>query len=176
MKARLAALSIMLLVASCTAINPRSGRSLDADTARRIAVLIEDVAAGSTAISSLPESVDGVIIGQPDVTTAIESRRERFDECARYKAMLCIGENRRGLAHYRECDECKDRQIRNLVSMLILSENTDRWTIYEGIVKSNRLPSSALKTLREAFRTEHESRASSGELYQTQAGEWRSKP
>ena len=176
MKARLAAVSMMLLVVSCAAIDPRSGRSLDADTARRIAVFIEDVAAGSAEVSSLPESVDGVMIGQPDVRTAIESRRARFDECARYKAVQCIGENRRGLAQYRKCDECEDRQVRNVVDMLILSENDDRWAIYEVIVKGNRLPSSALKTLREAFRAEHESRASSGDLYQTQAGEWRSKP
>ena len=176
MKARLVAVSIMLLVASCTVLDSRSSPSLDEQTARRIAVFVEDVAAGRSAAESLPESVDGVIISQPDVTAAIESRRDRFDELARYKAMLCIGENRRGLAHYRKCEACKDRQVRNLVSMLILSENADRWAIYEGIVKSNRLPSRALKTLQEAFRAEHESRASSGELYQTQSGEWRSNP
>ncbi len=147
---------MVLMVASCAVIAPRSGRSLDTGTARRIAALIEDVVVGRAAIVSMPESVDGVIIGQPDVTAAIESRQTRFDACARYKTMQCIGENRRGLAHYRKCEACEDRQVRNQVYMLIISENDDRWAIYEGIVKGNRLPSPALKTLQEAFRAEHE--------------------
>ncbi len=180
MKARLVAVQtvvcVMTLVAGCTMIDPRSARSLDANTARRIAAVVEDVVAGRTAADSLPESVDGVTIGLPDVMTAVESRRARFEACARYKAVQCIGENKRGLAHYRKCDACEERQVRNQVLMLIDSENVDRWAIYESIVKGNRLPSSARRTLQEAFRAEHEARALSGELYQTQDGDWMYKP
>jgi len=176
MKTRLAVVCMLMLVASCTLLDPRSGRSLDASTARRIAVLIEDAAAGRTGTDSLPESVDSTTIGLPDVITAIESRRARRDALAQYKAMLCMGENRRGLVHYRKCEACEERHVRNLVDMLILSENDDRWAIYETIVKSNRLPSSARRTLQEAFRAEHEARTLSGELYQTQDGKWRSRP
>ena len=176
MKARLAVVCMIMLVASCTLIDPRSSRSLDANTARLIAVLIEDAVAGRTAADSLPESVDGVTIRLPDVMTAIESRRARFDACARYKAMQCIGENRRGLAEYRKCEACQEGKVRDLVLNLILSENDDRWAIYETIKKNNRLPSSARRTLQETFRAEHETRTLSGELYQTQDGEWRSKP
>jgi len=176
MRTRLAVVCMIGLAASCTLIDPRSGRSLDAHTARRIAVLIEDAAAGRTGTDSLPESVDGVTIGLPDVITAIESRRARRDACARYKAMQCIGENRRGLTQYRKCEACREGKVRDLVLNLIVSENDDRWAIYEAIKKSNRVPSSAREALQEAFGAEHEARTLSGELYQTQDGEWRSRP
>jgi len=90
--------------------------------------------------------------------------------------MQCMGENRRGLIEYRRCDACNTFMKRNMVRNLILAENDDRWAIYEGIVKGNRMPPSARKILEQAFAADHRSRLVAGELYQTPDGEWRSAP
>jgi len=177
MKAERLVLCVVLTAAlmGCAMFGPGSAESLDAETARQIASLVETVVAGDMEAELLPDSVGSVTIRLPAVMAAIESRRNRFASCARYKELNCIGENREGLAEYRKCDACQNRGTRNLVYALIVAENDDRWSIYEGIVKSNHLGRSARKTLQQSFRAEHEARASSGELYQTPEGEWRSK-
>jgi len=172
----LACMGCMIMFAGCLRLDFRVRRNLDVQTATQIAALIEDAVARNAEPAPLPESVGGVTIGLPAVRRAIETRRVRREAIGRYKAMGCIGENRRGLIHYRPCEQSEHGKVRELVLMLIVAENDDRWTIYDAITKGNQLAPSARKTLQLACRAEHEARASSGELYQTEDGTWMHKP
>src|SRR3989338_4979669 len=78
----------------------------------------------------------------PQVTSALENRRNRFDKLTILKQQGKIGENNRG---YMEAftDETE-------VTQTVAAENADRRVIYETIAQQNNL-SGALATIEKVF-------------------------
>ena len=151
-------------------------KSIDPNAAAEIASTIEDTVAGKVDLDTLPAAISGFTVSSAGVLEAISSRRERLESIEQYKDKLCIGENRRGLVHYRPCSECENPELRELVMTLIVEENDDRWTIYERIAKGNHLGRAASRTLRDAFCEEHKVRTAPGNLYQDETGQWKQGP
>ncbi len=99
----------------------------------------------------------------PEVQSAIDSRKARYDAIKVFKAQGAIGEDNQG--HVAALSGGAEAQ-------LVAAENADRELIYRAIVEQNNLPAGAIGTIRSTFAQEQRERAASGEKIQLPSGEW----
>jgi hypothetical protein len=103
----------------------------------------------------------GVVVGDETVKQAIRMRATRSKLLNEFLSSGHAREDRNGLVsilrtkEYKKSTTARDRD-RN--ALMIMSENADRWTTYEGIVKASKMPSKALTAVQEIF---HEARVES---------------
>ena len=102
----------------------------------------------------------------PEVQTALENRRDRYEKLAELKAKGIIGENNQGyvivLVENKEAQDIAD------------AENKDRKIIYNTIAQQNGLMD-ALQTIEKVFAQEQAERANPGEKIQKEDGSWIAK-
>jgi len=102
----------------------------------------------------------------PEVKTALENRRNRFDQLQAFETQGVLGENNRGyvdvLQHHPEA--------RALAEV----ENKDRRTIYQTIAQQNNL-TDALETIEKVFAEVQREKASPGKKIQREDGRWVTK-
>jgi len=103
----------------------------------------------------------------PEVKSALDARRSRFDELKTLKAQGAIGENNQGYVEVL-------KSAGNAQSVAD-AENKDRRFIYTTIVAQNGLPSSSLGTVESVFAQVQRDKASSGDKIQDASGNWTSK-
>ncbi len=99
----------------------------------------------------------------PEVTSALEGRRNRYEKLQQFKKSGDIGENNRG---YVEAFS-KEREAQEIVRL----ENTDRSVIYKTIARQNNL-TEALGTIEKVFAQTQRENAQSGDKIQTEDGRW----
>ena len=102
----------------------------------------------------------------PGVMSALENRRNRYDELAALKRQGKIGENNRGYLEAFSGEE----EIKTLVE----AENRDRKTIYQTIAEQNNLQD-AIDTIEKVFAQTQRDNAETGDKIQTQDGRWVTK-
>ena len=102
----------------------------------------------------------------PAVESALESRRNRFDQLAGFKAKGVIGENNQGYVEFLGGD--------NSAKALADAENNDRRIIYQTIAEQNDLKD-AIATIEKVFAQVQRDKAQSGEKIQAEDGQWVSK-
>jgi len=102
----------------------------------------------------------------PQVMSALENRRSRYDELAKLKQEGRVGENNRG---YVEAFS-SDGNSKSLVE----AENRDRKTIYQTIADQNNLQG-AIGTIEKVFAQTQRDNAESGEKIQFEDGQWGKK-
>ena len=102
----------------------------------------------------------------PEVKTALENRRSRFDQLRDLKAKGLVGENNSGYVEVLG----NDPSARSLVD----SENNDRRVIYKAIEVQNYL-SGALETIEKVFAQVQRDKAGPGDKIQTEDGRWVTK-
>ena len=103
----------------------------------------------------------------PEVKTALDSRRERFDELKALKAKGVIGENNKGYV------EAINGDAESLE--LLNAENKDRKFIYQTIAEQNNLPAGAISTIEIVFAGVQRDKAAAGDKIQDADGNWISK-
>ena len=103
----------------------------------------------------------------PEVKSALDSRRERFDQIKAFKAQGVIGENNKGYVEVLAQQED--------VQQLVAAENKDRKFIYTTIVQQNNLPEDALATVETVFAQVQRDKASPGDKIQDADGNWVAK-
>jgi uncharacterized protein YdbL (DUF1318 family) len=101
----------------------------------------------------------------PEVKSALDARRGRFDQLAALKAEGKVGENNQG---YVEVLSGGGVGAESLVS----AENSDRKMIYKTIVAQNGLPGDALSTVEKVFAQVQRDKAASGDSIQNESGAW----
>ena len=102
----------------------------------------------------------------PEVQTALDNRRDRFDQLRNLKAKGVIGENNRGYVELLTSDAtAKD---------LVDAENRDRTLIYKTIETQNNLID-ALATIEKVFAQVQSDKASPGDKIQDENGHWANK-
>ena len=99
----------------------------------------------------------------PEVSRALDGRRERYEQLAAFKKQGIIGENNKGYVEVIS----SNGEARTLAE----AENQDRKMIYETIARQNNL-GGALATIEKVFAEEQRERASSGDMIQTEDGRW----
>jgi len=103
----------------------------------------------------------------PEVKTALDSRRARFDQLKEFKRQGVIGENNKGYVELL----VENTEAKNLVE----AENKDRRFIYTTIVQQNNLSADALSTVESVFAQVQRDKASTGDKMQGTDGVWRIK-
>ncbi len=101
----------------------------------------------------------------PEVKSALDSRRGRFEQLSALKAAGKVGENNKG---YVEVLSGGGVGAEGLVS----AENSDRKTIYKTIVAQNGLPGDALSTVEKVFAQVQRDKAAPGDSIQNESGAW----
>lgn len=96
----------------------------------------------------------GIIVNTEAIRQAIRSRAARSEliEAFRDTGHACEKPNGRlYILRTRAYKKYGTRKDRARKALLVLSENNDRWTLYEGIVKASNLPPGALSAVEETF-------------------------
>ena len=102
----------------------------------------------------------------PAAETALEGRRNRFDELSDLKARGSVGENNRGYVEALVDDLA--------VKALVEAENKDRAVIYNIIAEQNGLVG-ALETIERVFAQVQSEKSSPGTKIQDENGAWITK-
>jgi len=103
----------------------------------------------------------------PEVKTALENRRERYERLRQLKKLSIVGENNKGYVEI--LTEDKDG-----AKLLVFDENVDRNTIYKTIAMQNDLED-ALDSIEMVFAQVQRDKAMTGDKIQTEDGRWVSK-
>jgi uncharacterized protein YdbL (DUF1318 family) len=103
----------------------------------------------------------------PEVTAALEARKERFSELKELKAKGFVGENNRGYVEVMGGG--------TEVSVLVNAENADRKVVYLAIVEQNQLGERLLPTVESIFAGVQRDKAAAGEKIQDPRGSWVTK-
>ena len=102
----------------------------------------------------------------PEVTAALENRRNRYDKLAELKQQGKVGENNRG---YVEAFS-DDGSVKRLVDV----ENRDRKIIYQTIAEQNNLKD-AIGAIEKVFAQTQRDNAEPGDKIQAEDGRWTEK-
>ena len=147
-------------------------KDVPADTLAAVALEIERAVKEANRTPDIPDR-DNLVLS-PAVRQAIRSRAARVELIDALRASGFAWERRRGLVETIRSGEYKratTSRERDRNAILVMSENDDRWTIYEGLVDANNFPRNALSAVQLTF---HEARVqllASGQFYEAPAGE-----
>lgn len=99
----------------------------------------------------------------PDIRSALENRRARFDNLRELKQQGLIGENNQG--YLTSFDE------RARIQAMVDAENQDRKIIYEAIARQNNIEE-AIDLVQKAFAKTQRDNAEPGDRIQLDSGRW----
>lgn len=116
---------------------------------------------------------DGLILDTPQIQQAVRTRAARSELVQQLLASGFVYEQRGGLIaimrnkEYKAATTSRDRDRNALV---VLSENQDRWALYEGILEANRFGARNLSAVQSAFAAARRDLLPSGSLYEDEGG------
>lgn len=100
----------------------------------------------------------------PQVKSALDARRARFEKLAALKAEGKIGENNHGYVEVFEAGSSAEE--------IAKAENIDRATIYNAIVSQNGLPADQSSIVEKVFAQVQRDKAAAGDSIQNESGQW----
>jgi hypothetical protein len=107
----------------------------------------------------------------PEIALAMMGRQSRIGIVTEFKRKGYVGECARSLVKYVKNPDCqKDSKLHSRVAYVIVSENTDRWRIYEELRKMNRVSGSGRKRIQAIFHEVRLELARPGDMIQRGAG------
>lgn len=127
--------------------------ALPMEEMRKIALDIEIAVLQENRDAEIEDGETIRVSGQ-EVAQAIRTRIARSNLIAEFRALGYAIEKEDGMLYVQRDREYKretTRRERDRNALLIMSENDDRWMLYEGIRKDSGLPSKALPAIRSAF-------------------------
>ena len=120
----------------------------------------------------------GVVVNTDSVMQAIRTRAARHELV---EGLLQAGyavQQRSGLIAIQRSKDYKKAttgEERNRHALIVLSENNDRWAIYEGIRKASSFAPSALNAIQDTFYRAQVANMGPGQLYENAEGELTAK-
>lgn len=122
---------------------------------------------------------DGLVLDKPEIVQAMRTRAARAQLVAKLLSTGFALEQKDGLISVLRSREYKkattsDERDRN--ALLVMSENANRWSIYEGIVKLSNLSPRSLSAVQDAFYKARVELLVSGQKYQDDKGNAVAKP
>lgn len=143
------------------------------DALTRVAGEIESVVRAGDADQKVTN--DGaVIVETPEVQQAIRTRALRMELIHNLLTSRFAVEKPNGLISIERSKAYKDattRRERDRDALVVMSENDNRWTLYEGIMKASNFPSKSLSAIQDAFHRARIDRMVTGEIHETSDGE-----
>jgi len=124
--------------------------------------------------SYVPTPVPGVQAGTEEILHAIRTRAARSEMLQEFLNTGFGYERRNGLVEIQRSSAYRregTRQDRDRNAMLVMSENADRWTLYEGIRNESRFPARSLSAIQAIFFEARLELMPSGRMYEDAHGE-----
>jgi hypothetical protein len=116
----------------------------------------------------------GIVVSDERVVQAIRTRIARAELIDEFLDSGFAWERTNGLLEVirnREYKRARTRRQKDRDALLIMSENADRWAIYEGILKASKLSPRALSAIQLSFHTARIPLLAPGQLYEDNAGQ-----
>lgn len=154
----------------------RSEPKLDTVPEAELRAVAEAVEAAVRAGNTQPAiaSQGPIVADFPELQQAVRSRALRYSLINAFLDSGHAYETDNGLIAVIRTKEYKSEgnaQDRDRDALLVMSENNNRWAIYEGIVKNSNLPARALSSVQEIFRQVRTAGMSAGQKFQEPGGE-----
>lgn len=114
-----------------------------------------------------------IMVDFPELQQAVKSRAIRFKLIDGFLDSGHAYENTSGLIAVQRSAQYKKEgtsQDRDRDALLVMSENNNRWTIYEGIVEHSNLPQRSLSAVQEIFRQVRVAGMGPGQHYEGEGG------
>ncbi len=146
---------------------------LPADGLRDVALAIEQAVADGERAPSLP-SRDGIVLSGDAVLQAIRTRAARSELIVGFRGTGHIAEMRNGtvkIINSREYKKESRRGDKSRNALLIMSENDDRWRLYEGLVEDNNFPPRSLSAIQQIFFEARLQTLATGDRYEDENSE-----
>ena len=149
--------------------------TLPEETMREIALEIETAVAQGNRDAEIADR-GGIVVSTPEMRQSIRTRAARHALIDEFRAMGFGLEKEDGLITIMRSGDYKqarNRQQKNRDAGLIISENNDRWALYEGIREESNLPRRSLGAIRAIFAEARVSLMAPGQEYKGPDGERR---
>jgi hypothetical protein len=153
-----AVLAMVALLAGCNTTNAFISMkpdysALPADDVKQVAAAIEAIVAEGNEEFAL-ESPGGLIVDTPDIRQAVRTRAIRYALVSEFLDGGFGIEESNGLLAVQRSSAYKKATTssqRDREALVVMSENANRWTIYEGLLKANNWPPASLSAIQETF-------------------------
>lgn len=163
----------MILMAGCSTTNAFISMkpdysALPAEDLKRVAASIESAVRDGKEEFAM-ESAGGIVVDTPEIRQAVRTRAIRHELVS---AFLDTGfgiEQNNGLLAVQRSSEYKkatNSGQRDREALVVMSENKNRWTIYEGLVKANNWPPASLSAVQQTFFRERVALLAPGQLHE----------
>lgn len=154
----------------------RGAANLDSVPEVDLRAVAESIEAAVRAGETEPKIANhGAIVADfPALQQAVRSRALRNNLIDRFLESGHAYETDNGLVAVLRTKEYKSEgtsQDRDRDALLVMSENNNRWTIYEGIVENSKLPARALASVQEIFRQVRQANLKPGQKFQAPGSE-----
>ncbi len=127
--------------------------ALPADDLKAVAAGIEVIVAEGREEFSL-DVVGGIVVDTPEIRQAVRTRSIRHALVAEFLDGGFGIEESNGLLAVQRSSAYKKATTsgqRDREALVVMSENNNRWTIYEGLLKANNWPPASLSAIQETF-------------------------
>lgn len=124
-------------------------------------------------------SRNGLVLDTPEIRQAIRTRAARAELLGQFLSSGHAYEQPSGLVSILRSREYKrfgTSRDRDRYALLVMSENNDRWVIYEGIVKASKLSPRALSAVQHAFYQARIELMAAGQKFEDESGTILIKP
>lgn len=179
--ARGVAAALLTLVAAGCASTPsvpfiRAEPKLDTVPEAELRSVAEAIEAAVREGNTSPaiQNAGPIIADFPELQQAVKSRALRHKLISAFLDSGHAYETDNGLVAVLRTKQYKAEgtaQDRDRDALLVMSENNNRWTIYEGLVEHSKLESRALASVQEIFRQVRVDGMAPGQKYQQPGGE-----
>jgi hypothetical protein len=143
------------------------------ETLSQVAMQVESAIAAGERTPALSDT-GGVVVTTESILQAIRTRAARRELVDGLLDSGYAVQERSGLIAIQRTKEYKKSttgEERNRHALIVLSENNDRWAIYEGIRKAGTFAPSALNAIQDTFYRAQVANLASGQHYETPEGE-----
>lgn len=183
-RAAVALLALPVLFCGCATVSSIFGQgtpdysSVPADALNAAAQQIEKAVKEGNRELVLANQ-DGLNLDAPEITQAVRTRAARAELVSKLLSSGFAVEQKNGLISIlrsREYKKATTSNERDRNALVVMSENANRWTIYEGTVRLSNLSPKSLSTVQDAFYKARVELLVSGQKFQDDAGETVVKP
>jgi len=165
----LVVLIAFLAVAGCRVFLRQT--ALDEAAVKEAATGIEQAVLGGLGAGFVLQDKPNFKVGSTELSQIIQRRQSRVGVVAEFKQKGCLGESADGLITYVKCPECQtNARLHNRAAQVILSENDERWRMYETLARENHLSSRARRRVQRIFHQARIDLAHPGDLVQLSPG------
>ncbi len=177
-------LAMSALLCGCAAISSTFGHAkpnystVPADALKKAAQTIERAVKDGNRDLVLADQ-DILKFSAPEIVQAIRTRAARAQLVTKLLSTGFAVEHKDGLIDIlrgRDYKKATTSDERDRNALLVMSENANRWSIYEGVVKFSKLPPRSLSAVQDAFFQARVELLVSGQKYQDDAGKTVVKP